>query len=222
MTRSGITPAIAIASAALAFLVALPCAASAQTAFTPPSIEGYASFGNITFTAAESFETITGSSSGPLVGGGVRIGLGLGGLFFDVGAWRFRTEGERVFVYDDEVFPLGIPVDITVTPLEISGGWKFRIRRLPALVPYVAAGFTSTQYKETSDFATTGENVDAIYGGYHVIGGAQYKIRRWLGVGGEASWTTVPDAIGQSGVSQRFSDSDLGGTTVRLKIMIGR
>ena len=222
MKRTEITRSIAIASAVLAILLAVPRSASAQTAFTPPSIEGYATFGNITFTAAESFETITGSSSGALLGGGVRIGLGLGGLFFDVGAWRFRTEGERVFVYNDEVFPLGIPVDITVTPLEISGGWKFRMRRLPAFVPYVAAGFTSMQYKETSDFATTGDNVDAIYGGYHVIGGAEYKVRRWLGVGGEASWITVPDAIGESGVSQRFSDSDLGGTTLRLKITIGR
>lgn len=213
---------IAIASAAIAILLALPRAAAAQTAFTAPGIEGYATFGNITFAAAESFETITGSSSGWLVGGGVRIGLGLGGLFFDVGAWRFRTEGERVFIYDDEVFPLGIPVDIAVTPLEISGGWKFRLRRLPKFVPYVAAGFTSLQYQETSDAAMTGENADASYSGYHLIGGAEYKVRRWLGVGGEASWTTVPDAIGDSGVANRFSDSDLGGTTLRLKVTIGQ
>ena len=222
MKRAAVAQSLAIALAAVGILIASPRVASAQAGHTPPSIEGYAAFGNITFTAAESFETITGSSSGPMVGGGIRIGLGLGGLFFDVGAWRFHTEGERVFVYNDEVFPLGIPVDITVTPLEISGGWKIRLRRLPKFIPYLAAGLTSMQYRETSDFAITGENVHAIYPGYHVMGGAEYKVRRWLGVAGEASWTTVPDAIGDSGVSQRFSDSDLGGTTLRLKITIGR
>ena len=222
MNRAVMTRRLAIALSAVSILAASPRDASAQAASTPPSIEGYATFGNINFTAAESFETITGSSSGPLVGGGIRIGLGLGGLFFDVGAWRYRAEGERVFVYNDEVFPLGIPVDISVTPIEISGGWKFRLRRLPKLIPYAAAGLTSMQYQETSDFAITGENVHAIYPGYHVTGGAEYKVRRWLGVAGEASWTTVPDAIGESGVAQRFSDSDLGGTTLRLKVTIGQ
>ena len=46
----------------------------------------------------------------------------------DVGAWRFHGEGERAFVFNDEVIPLGIPVDVTVTPIEISAGWRFRLR----------------------------------------------------------------------------------------------
>jgi hypothetical protein len=185
-------------------------------------IGGYAMFGNITFTATESFDAVLGESSGPIFGGGARLGLPWGGLFVDVGAWRFRGDGERVFVYNDEVFNLGIPVEITVTPLEISGGWRVRLRRAPKFIPYVAGGFTSMRYQETSEFSTSAEDVDENFSGYHVLGGAEYKITRWLGVAGEASWTTVPDAIGEAGVSQRFSETDLGGTTLRFKITIGR
>ena len=143
-------------------------------------------------------------------------------MFVDVGAWHYSAEGERVFVLDDQVYPLNIPTTISVTPLEITGGWRFRIRSLPKFTPYAGGGFTSMTYTETSDFATDAENVDATYSGYHVLGGAEYKITRWLGVAGDATWTTVPDAIGEGGVSAAFNENDLGGTSFRLKITIGR
>ena len=75
-------------------------------------------FGRINFTAADSFDAILGEPSGPIFGGGARVGLPWGGLFVDVGAWRFHADGERAFVFNDEVIPLGIPVDVTVTPIE--------------------------------------------------------------------------------------------------------
>ena len=185
-------------------------------------IGGYAMFRRINFTASESFDAIVGDPSGSIFGGGARIGLPLGGLFVDVGAWRYRGEGERVFVANDEVFRLGIPVEITVTPIELSGGWQFRIRRVPKLTPYAAGGLTILKYQETSDFATGTENTDDTFSGYHLLGGAEYKIMRWLGIAGELSWSTVPDAIGESGVSEAFDETDLGGTTFRVKITIGR
>jgi hypothetical protein len=197
-------------------------AAAARPQSRSIQIGGYGMFGNINFTAKESFDTITGSPSGPIFGGGARVGLPFGGLFVDVGAWQYRGDGERVFVANDEIFRLGIPVEITVTPIELSAGWQFRLRRLPKFIPYVAGGLTSMSYTETSDFATDAENVEERFNGYHMFGGAQYLITRWLGVAGEASWTTVPDAIGEAGVSEAFNETDLGGTTFRFKITIGR
>lgn len=192
----------------------------------PPSrsieIHGYAMFGRINFTAADSFDVILGKPDGTIFGGGARVGLPLGGLFIDAGAWRFRGEGERVFIFEGQEFPLGIPVEITVTPLELSAGWQFRFRRLPRLRPYVAGGYTSYGYKETSQFATDDENVDERFPGYHLGGGIEYRLTRWLGFGGEFTWTTVPDAIGESGASAEFDETDLGGTTFRFKITIGR
>jgi len=111
---------------------------------------------------------------------------------------------------------------VTVTPIEISGGWRFKIRKQPKLTPYAAGGFTLMNYQETSEFSSGTEDADETFSGFHLFGGVEYKITRWFGVAGEASWSTVPDAIGDSGVSEAFNETDLGGTTLRFKITIGR
>jgi opacity protein-like surface antigen len=202
-----------------------PAAAARRPAPKPArsiSIGGYAMFGTISFTAKQSFDAILGSASGPIAGGGARVGLPWGGLFVDIGAFRYSASGERVLIANTQTFKLGIPVDVTVTPIELSAGWRFRFRRAPKITPYIAGGFTTLKYQETSTFATTSEDADESFNGYHVIGGAEYKIMRWLGVAGEGSWSTVPDAIGETGVSKAFNETDLGGKTFRFKITIGR
>jgi len=199
-----------------------PARQPAQPRSRSIQIGGYAMVGNFSFTAKDSFDAVLGTSSGPIFGGGARIGIPLGALFVDVGAWRFKDQGERVFVLNDQVYPLNIPAEITVTPLELSVGWRFRFRKLPKFVPYVAGGLTAMKYQETSDFATDAENVDENFSGYHLLGGAEYKITRWLGVAGEGTWTTVPDSIGESGVSKAFHETDLGGASFRFKITVGR
>ena len=178
--------------------------------------------GRVNFVANDSFDAIFGESTGPIFGGGARIGLPYGGLFVDVGAWRYHAEGERAFVAGDTVFPLGIPLDVTVTPLEISGGWRFKLRKMPKLTPYAAGGFTLMKYQETSEFSSGTDDADETFDGFHLFGGVEYKITRWFGIAGEASWSTVPDALGESGVSEAFNETDLGGTTLRFKITIGR
>jgi opacity protein-like surface antigen len=229
-----------IRAGALALIIALTSAANAfaqdkpRPRTPPPSpppsrsveIGGYAMAGLMNFTAADSFEVILGRPSGPIFGGGARIGLPwrttFGGVFVEVGASRFHDEGERVFVFGGEEFGLNIPVDITITPFELSAGWQFRFGRVPRFRPYAAAGLSSYGYKETSPFNTPAEDVDDRFGGYHVYGGAEYKITRWLGLAGEVNWTTIPEAIGVAGVSAEFDETDLGGTSVRFKITIGR
>lgn len=186
------------------------------------SIHGYAMVGRVNLIAVDSFDAITGKTGGPIFGGGARVGLPFGGLFIDVGAWRYHTEGERVFVANGTVYPLNIPLEITLTPIELSAGWQFRFRRMPKLTPYVAAGLTSMRYQETSDFSIGDENPDESFNGYHLSGGAEFRITRWVGIAGEAAWTTVPDSIGESGVSAAFNDTDLGGATFRFKVTIGR
>jgi hypothetical protein len=214
------TQMVRVCVLALALTVAAALPATAQSRNV--EIGGYAMVGQFTFAASDSFDAILGTSSGTIFGGGATVGLPLGGLFVDVGAWQFSASGERALVLDGEVIPLGIPLDITIVPLEISAGWKFRIRKLPKLIPYAAGGYTSFGYKETSSFSGTGEDVDDRFGGYHLRGGAEFKITRWLGVAGEFAWTTVPDAIGNGGVSAVFNEDDLGGTSFRARITVGR
>ena len=179
----------------------------------------------INFTAADSFDVILGEPSGTIFGGGARVGLPIGGLFVDVGAWRFRGDGERVFVFDGQEFPLGIPVEVTITPLELSAGWQFRFRRAAeACARTSAGGYTSYGYQETSRICrptprTSTSGSTAIT----CAAAPNTGSTRWLGLGGELTWTTVPDAIGESAACRaEFDETDLGGTSFRFKITIGR
>jgi hypothetical protein len=185
-------------------------------------IGGFAMLGDMNLWSTQSFDTIVGTHRGPIAGGGARVGLPWFGLFAEVGAWRMHEQGERVFMSNGTRVPLGIHEDITLTPIEFSGGWRMRFRKMPKLIPYVAGGYTSMRYQETSDFSATDEDIDQNFGGYHVFGGAEYKVWRWLGVAGEAQWTTVPNAIGEGGVSALFGEDNLGGRSLRFKITIGR
>ena len=199
------------------FLLTLVSTAGAQGI----DIKGYGLVGGMSFAASESFDAVLDTSSGVIFGGGAEVGLPWGGLYFGVGAWRFSEEGERVFVSGSEVFRLGIPLTIEVTPIEVTGGWRFK-NVSPRFVPYVGAGWSSYAYKETSDFAEAGDDVDDRFSGFHILGGAEFKLTRWLGVGGELAWTTVPDALGTGGASRAFDETDLGGVSYRLKISVGR
>lgn len=229
MTQTTQSPGLAqlsslvlVATLAMALPVAAQTATRRSSAPRSVAIGGYAMAGTFSFAAADSFDAILGSTSGTIIGGGATVGLPFGGLFVDVGAWQFSGSGERALVIDGQVIPLGIPLDITMVPIEVSAGWKFRIRRLPKLIPYVAGGYTSVSYKETSSFSAAGEDTNERFGGYHLRGGAEFKLTRWLGLAGEAAWTTVPDAIGSGGVSAAFNEDDLGGTSFRARITVGR
>jgi opacity protein-like surface antigen len=216
---------------AIVLLVAwlAPAAAAAQVRPAPRpapaqpaiAVRGFADIGMFSFGAADSFDAVLGTSSGPLFGGGGEVVFGPG-LFAQVRVSRFRKSGERVFVFEDEVFPLGIPTTVRITPLDVTGGYRFaRARRV---VPYVGAGLGWHRYQETSDFADDDENVDETHRGYHLLGGADVRLARWFGVGGEVQWTSVPDALGQdpNGVSAAFDETNLGGVGVRVKVIVGR
>lgn len=210
-------------SAILAILAVTALAAPAyaqQRNVNTISVRGFATLGNITFQAQDSFDAIFDRSSGPIIGGGAQVLLRRG-IFVEVGASRFKQEGERAFVTaTGEVFRLGIPLVVTITPLEITGGWRYR--KWPRIVPYGGAGYSVYRYRETSDFADPDENVDERFGGFHFLGGAEYQPLRWLAVGGEVVWASVPDALGNGGVSAAFNEDNLGGTTLRVKISVGR
>ncbi len=183
-------------------------------------IRGYADVGLRTFTATQTFGAIFGTSRGTVFGGGVDVSLPKG-LFVGLRASRYRDTGERVFVFNGETFPLGIATTVTITPLELTGGYRYD--RGQRLVPYAGAGLGWHTYDETSEFATDDENVSERFRGYHVLGGVEARLGRWLGVGGEAQWTTVPDALGQdaNGVATEFDETNLGGATFRVKVVIG-
>ena len=199
-------------------LIALSSTAEAQEGF---AIRGFGDVGATAFTAEQSFTAILGSRTGPVFGGGVEIVLPQR-IFVSLRASRFRKTGERVFVSEGERFGLGIPTTVALTPLQITGGYRFP--RVIRLVPYAGAGPGWYRYTETSQFAREDEDVAERFSGFHILGGAEAQLAGWLSLGGELQWATVPDAIGNdvNSVAREFNETDLGGTTFRVKFVVGR
>jgi opacity protein-like surface antigen len=179
---------------------------------------GYAEGAYQWFSAKDSFDAILDTSSGIFYGGGAQVYFGP--IYVDVGVTRFEKTGERAFVLDGEVFPLGIPDRITMTPVVVTAGYRFPERE--RIVPYVGGGIGSLKFEETSDFADPAENVSERFTSYHVAGGMEYAASRWLFVAGEVRYTSVPDALGAPGIAAEFDESNLGGVSVAVKVLVGR
>jgi len=141
-------------------------------------------------------------------------------LFFEVAVSRFSEEGQRVFVSGGQVFPLGIPVTTAITPIEFTGGYRFKVSR--SVLPYAAVGIGHYSYSEVSSFDEAADEVSLSGAGLVVQGGVEVRLHRWVGVGIDAEYTHVPGVLGTAGVSKAFGEDDLGGTAVRVKILVGR
>lgn len=221
-------------SLAALLLVCLAAPVHGQTKEPPIEVAGFAHVGTLSLAATKSFEAILGSASGTVVGGGGEVVFRRGplrGLFARVDISRFEETGERVFVFNGEVFKLGIPETITLTPVEVSAGYRYVIRRASKsggapkpfpIVPFAGLGVGSVSYKETGSFAEAGDDVDERFTSYHAFGGADVRIWKGLSAGVEAVYRWVPDALdGGSGVSEAFNESNLDGATVRFRVRYG-
>ncbi len=183
-------------------------------------------------TATKSFDAILGTTTTTAFGGGAQVAVlagALQGLFVEVEASRLRETGERAFVHDNEVFRLGIPVTITMTPLEVTAGYRLvlgqrtragAVRAFP-IVPYGGGGVGSVRYQETDAFAQPDEEIDDRFTSYHVLGGVEVAVWRWILAGVEVRYRWVPDGLGAGGVSREFDETDLGGTSVRVRFGVG-
>ena len=214
-------------------LFACAAGAEAQTrqparapASPPPArglaVRGYGEGGIHWFAAADTFEAVLGSSSGPIFGGGVealwnrRLSVS-----FDVS--RFQATGERVFVFNDEVFPLGIETSVNIVPMALNVAYRLE-RPRQSLTPLVGGGVNWHRYSEKSDFAADGEDVSATYTGLHALGGVEWRASRYLAVAGIGRWFSVRNALGDEPTSaaHAFDEHDLGGFDLRVRIVVGR
>ena len=66
------------------------------------------------------------------------------------------------------------------------------------------------------------EDVSDRFNGIHLTGGAELRLGRWVALTGDVMWTSVGDAIGTGGVAAVFEEDDLGGTSVRIRLILGR
>jgi hypothetical protein len=169
--------------------------------------------------ASKSFDAVTGSDRVFTYGGGVQITNVWQGLFLEGALTRTKVDGERVFATADEVFPLGIPLELTMMPVDIVVGWRSPVDRY---VPYLGGGLTLFKYQETSDFAADDENIDEWYRGFVIMGGVEVGVARWVHVRADVRYRQVNNALGLGGVSQVYDEDKLGGFSAGLQLVIGR
>jgi opacity protein-like surface antigen len=196
--------------------------ASPAAAQDPPalSIRPFFVAAEQNFTASDTFDAVLETTRGPFFGGGVQV-LIVDQFVIELGASRFKQEGERVFRTSvGSIFRLGIPVTATMMPFEITGGYRFPISE--RIRPYIAAGIGTYSYKETSEFAADPENLDTRETGFVLNGGAEVRLHRWIGVAADVQYSRVKGILGEGGISQQVGEDDLGGVSVRFKFIVGR
>jgi len=171
------------------------------------------------FTAVDTFDAVFGRSYDPFFGGGVEV-VFHDQYFVELSASRFKQTGQRAFISNGQKFGLGIPLTATITPFEVTGGYRFKLS--PRTHPYVAIGAGRYRYTETSSFSDPGEDIDSHHVGFVLNGGVDVRVHPWIAVGADVEYTRVPGILGSGGVSQQAGENDLGGVAARLKLIVGR
>lgn len=181
-------------------------------------------FGTVTyemFQASNSFEAVYDRASAPSYGGGLDL---ISGHFFVQGeVTHLRRTGERVFVFEGDVFPLGIGQRLKLTTLGINGGYRFG-RPSSRITPYLGAGVVVAFYNEEATAAggldddTVSENGT----GGQALGGVELRVSRWLSAAVEGRYRYIPGVLGEGGVSKEFGEDNLGGGSVAVKLVFGR
>ncbi len=201
---------------AMLLLAATPAFAQFRTVDVRPFFLGESE----RYAAATTFNAVFQEDTAPLWGGGVDVVVHKR-FFIDLAISHMSKDGQRAFLNNGEVFRLGIPLHVTSTPIEITGGYRFVFKKAP-IIPYVGAGFGSYSYRETGDFATPGEDVDVRHAGFVAMGGVEFRIMKWLGITGDVQYTRVPGILGAGGISKDAGEDNFGGVGARVRVIVGR
>lgn len=167
------------------------------------------------FNASKTFKGIFDSPNGIVYGGG--IDLVKGPLFVRADVSHFGKSGERAFDANGQVFRLGIPLKVSITP--VIGAVGVRGILAPGLIAYAGAGAGSWSYSETGDDPSDALSLRKT--GYLGLGGIEWRVQRLVGIGFEAQYARVPNAFA-GGLAADLGEKDLGGATAAVRVIVGR
>ena len=210
-----------VVMSAAALLWAAPALAQERDPLDPPEeFRGrlFVHFEGQAVKAKKSFEAVTGSSMMTGPGIGLEIQNVWKKIFVRGAVSRLSKSGERVFVDDEgEIFPLGIPVDVTMTPIEVAAGWRFGPIGSKGIAPYIGVGPVFMKHREESDDDDPSEIVNESFTGIAVFTGIEVPIASIVSAGAEVGLRKV--TVGSPGGAMRaFGENDLGGLTFRVMI----
>lgn len=158
-----------------------------------------------------------GSAGGPVFGAFVRTGLGRS-FFIGAGARMFQRTGERAFAPDknSEARRLGHPLELRVLPVYALIG--YRLSPEATLSPYLGLGAGFTSYREESTVAGEVFEESASKPSFHGVLGLEYGQGR-VRFAVEGMYMTVPNIIGEAGISKVYEEDDVGGFSVVARVV---
>ena len=188
----------------------------------PISFRPYVMGAENAFAAVETFKAIFGKVVRAVLRWRPPGDLSRQVCYVEVGASRFQQTGQRVFRANGENFGLGIPLTASIKPLEITAGYRFRPRSMPSIRPYLGAGLTSYAYEEKSNFDEPGEGLTTRGTGLVGVGGVEFRVHKYVGISADGAVAHVTGILGQAGISKDIGESNLGGISARIRLIIGR
>jgi opacity protein-like surface antigen len=218
------TLSIRLTTAALLVLLAATTARAqsiSRGAGTQIGVRGVVEAGSSWLKAKNSLDLVGATTRTPSVAGGIQVVNIWRGLFAQVDMGRSEVTGERVFLHNGIRHPLGLDLKISMIPVDATIGYRFQSRRT-RVSPYAGGGIGLLRYRESSQFAEAGDDLNDQFRSWHLVGGIEVPVGAWLAVGGEVHHRGVPNALGMGGTSALTGEHDLGGTSVRLKMSLGR
>jgi hypothetical protein len=205
-------------------IILVPAGGAAQTrrpAVAKPSIGLFGLFDYTTIASPKSFDAVFGThtTSGP--GVGIDVVNLWNGLFVRIDGSTSKLSGERVVIFNGEVFKLGIPLTAELTPIEFGAGWRFASRNPRSrIAPYAGASAISLKYKETSSLGDSNDNVDETYTGFGAFAGVDVGITRQIFGGVEGQYRSIVITPGPNSAAASFNEKDLGGALLRVRLGI--
>jgi len=199
---------------------ALSAAVPASAQFAHVDVRPFALATEQRFDASTTFNAVSASPAASFWGGGVDVVIHKA-YFVDLTISHMSKAGQRAYINNGQVFRLTIPLRVTVTPVEITGGYRFRFRK-SRIIPYVGAGIGSYSYGEIADFAQPGDDVDLRHSGFVMMGGLEFRLTRWVAVTGDGQYSSVPGILGRDQLSKDAAEDNLGGIAARLRVILGK
>jgi hypothetical protein len=158
-------------------------------------------------TASETYDTLWGETMVQL---GVQAEARFErGWFVALSVDRGEADGELVAPGPGGPIPTGEPTTLTLTPIHLTVGGIARRDRPWSF--YFGGGPSLLQWEDDNAIAPE----DRSDNGFHAVIGLRRSFAR-AGVAAEARWSTIPDALGEGGVSAAFDEDDLGGLALNL------
>lgn len=166
---------------------------------------------------ADSFRAVFDSAGSMVLGAGVRVELPRG-IYVEGALDYFSKDGYRVYVSGTKAVRTDIDTSISIIPFTFTGGYHFKLK--PSFIPYVGGGFGRYYFRQKDTVTELkGESSFKAHTGYHLLGGIEFRADRPISFAGELKWNTVPDAIGEGGVSKYYEEDNIGGISFSFKVL---